>query len=39
MTAVIGTDRSLWREEIGFFPPGTPLASDVGLDAAGRRAT
>ena len=33
MTAVIGTDRSLWREEIGFFPPNTPLASDVGLGA------
>jgi peptide/nickel transport system substrate-binding protein len=33
MTAVIGTDRSLWREGIGFFPPGTPLASDVGLEA------
>jgi peptide/nickel transport system substrate-binding protein len=38
MTAVIGTDRSLWRDEIGFFPPGTPLASDVGstLRAAAR---
>jgi peptide/nickel transport system substrate-binding protein len=33
MTAVIGTDRSLWREGVGFFPPGTPFASDVGLDA------
>ena len=33
MTAVIGTDRSLWREHVGFFPPGTPLASDVGLEA------
>jgi len=33
MTAVIGTDRSLWREEVGFFPPGTPLASDAGLGA------
>lgn len=33
MTAVIGTDRSLWREEVGFFPPGTPLASDVGMEA------
>ncbi|WP_137177897.1 ABC transporter substrate-binding protein [Roseomonas sp. AR75] len=33
MTAVIGTDRSLWREEIGYFPPGTPFASDVGLNA------
>jgi peptide/nickel transport system substrate-binding protein len=33
MTAVIGTDRSLWRDEIGFFPPDTPLASNVGLEA------
>jgi len=33
MTAVIGTDNSLWREGVGFFPPGTPLASDAGLGA------
>jgi peptide/nickel transport system substrate-binding protein len=33
MTAVIGTDRSLWRDNVGFFPPGTPLASDVGMQA------
>lgn len=33
MTAVIGTDRSLWREQVGFFPPSTPLASDVGIEA------
>jgi peptide/nickel transport system substrate-binding protein len=33
MTAVIGNDRSLWRDGIGFFPPGTPLASDAGLEA------
>ncbi|HZF77373.1 MAG TPA: ABC transporter substrate-binding protein [Acetobacteraceae bacterium] len=33
MTAVIGTDRSLWREGVGFFPPGTPMASDAGLGA------
>jgi peptide/nickel transport system substrate-binding protein len=33
MTAVIGTDRSLWREGVGFFPPGTPMASDVGMEA------
>ncbi len=31
MTAVIGTDSSLWRDNIGFFPPGTPLANDAGL--------
>ncbi len=33
MTAVIGTDRSLWRDNVGFFPPGTPMASDAGLGA------
>ena len=31
MSAVIGTDSSLWREKVGFFPPGTPMASEVGL--------
>jgi peptide/nickel transport system substrate-binding protein len=31
MTAVIGTDKSMWRENVGFFPPGTPFASDAGL--------
>lgn len=33
MTAVAGTDRSLWREGVGFFPPGTPMASDAGMEA------
>ncbi|MBW8268799.1 ABC transporter substrate-binding protein [Caldovatus aquaticus] len=33
MTAVIGTDRSLWREGVGFFPPDTPLANDEGMEA------
>ena len=33
MTSVIGTDRSLWKDGNGFFPPGTPLASDVGMEA------
>ena len=32
MIAVTGTDRSLWRENVGFFPPGTPFASDAGID-------
>jgi peptide/nickel transport system substrate-binding protein len=31
MTAAIGTDSSLWRVPTGFFPPDTPMASDVGL--------
>ncbi|WP_408639670.1 ABC transporter substrate-binding protein [Roseomonas populi] len=33
MTAVIGTDRSLWKDGNGYFPPGTPLANDVGMEA------
>jgi peptide/nickel transport system substrate-binding protein len=33
MTAVIGADRSQWRDGIGFFPAGTPMASDAGLSA------
>ena len=31
MTAVIGADHSLWREDVGIFPPGTPFANDEGL--------
>ncbi|MDU7521334.1 MAG: ABC transporter substrate-binding protein [Roseomonas mucosa] len=33
MSAVIGDDRSLWRDNVGFFPPDTPMASDVGMEA------
>ena len=33
MTAVIGTDRSLWKDGMGFFPVGTPLASEAGMEA------
>ncbi len=33
MTAVIGDDRSLWKDNIGIFPPGTPLANDAGMEA------
>ncbi|MFT8242482.1 ABC transporter substrate-binding protein [Roseomonas sp. BN140053] len=32
MTAVIGEDRSLWRDNVGIFPPETPLATDVGME-------
>jgi peptide/nickel transport system substrate-binding protein len=31
MTAIVGTDPGLW-ETCGVFTPGTPLASDVGLE-------
>jgi peptide/nickel transport system substrate-binding protein len=31
MTAVIGADHSLWRDDVGVFPPDTPLASNEGL--------
>ncbi|MBP0492999.1 ABC transporter substrate-binding protein [Pararoseomonas indoligenes] len=33
MTAVIGTDRSLWKDGNGYFPPGTALANDAGMEA------
>ncbi|MCK8783615.1 ABC transporter substrate-binding protein [Roseomonas sp. NAR14] len=33
MTAVMGDDRSQWRDKVGYFPPETPMASDAGLDA------
>jgi peptide/nickel transport system substrate-binding protein len=29
MTAMMGTDASLWKTPCGFFPPGTPLASST----------
>ncbi|MBB4368324.1 peptide/nickel transport system substrate-binding protein [Bradyrhizobium sp. cir1] len=32
MTAVMGEDHSLWKDDVGFFLPNSPSASDVGLD-------
>jgi len=31
MTAVMGTDRTMWRDGAGIFTPGTPLANEEGL--------
>lgn len=33
MIAVNGADKSLWRDNVGYFCPGTPLASDAGMAA------
>jgi peptide/nickel transport system substrate-binding protein len=33
MIAMMGTDASLWEVPVGFFPPLSPLASDVGMQA------
>jgi peptide/nickel transport system substrate-binding protein len=33
MNAAIGTDPSLWHIPTGYFPPNSPMASNVGLDA------
>ncbi len=33
MAAVAGTERSAWRDDLGCFPVGSPLASDAGMDA------
>lgn len=33
MTAAAGTDREMWRDGIGLFSPGTPMASSAGMEA------
>ncbi|PWC29450.1 ABC transporter substrate-binding protein [Teichococcus aestuarii] len=33
MTAIMGDNRDLWREGIGCFPEGSPMASDAGMEA------
>jgi peptide/nickel transport system substrate-binding protein len=33
MTAVVGDDRSRWKDHVGYFLPDTPMASDAGLAA------
>jgi peptide/nickel transport system substrate-binding protein len=32
MTASMGDDRSLWKDRVGLFTPGTPMASEAGLE-------
>ena len=32
MTAVVGADPQMWHQPAGVFTPGTPLATDVGLE-------
>jgi peptide/nickel transport system substrate-binding protein len=32
---VVGDDSTAWRDNVGFFAPGTPMASDAGLAALG----
>ncbi len=32
MNAVVGTDPEMWRDKAGVFTPGTPLASEVGME-------
>ncbi|MBR0684053.1 ABC transporter substrate-binding protein [Roseomonas eburnea] len=40
MTAIMGNDRSLWRDGVGVFPTSSPLANDEGLSAlTGPRST
>lgn len=33
MTGMVGTDPASWRDKVGFFCPGTPLANQAGLEA------
>jgi len=32
LTAVTGDDRSLWRDRVGVFTPGTPMANEAGIE-------
>ena len=32
MTAAAGTDKSLWRDGVGFFAPGSAMANDAGME-------
>jgi peptide/nickel transport system substrate-binding protein len=32
MAAFAGEERDLWRDHVGVFTPGTPMASDVGME-------
>ena len=32
MIAVAGEDASLWRDGVGFFTPGSPMANDAGIE-------
>ncbi len=32
MTGVVGDDRSLWRDDLGFFMPGSPHATRAGME-------
>jgi peptide/nickel transport system substrate-binding protein len=36
MTGMVGTDAALWRDKVGYFCPGTPLANDAGIGALTR---
>ncbi|MBS7707635.1 ABC transporter substrate-binding protein [Chelatococcus asaccharovorans] len=33
MTAIVGDDKTLWHDGVGYFCPGTPYASDAGMAA------
>jgi peptide/nickel transport system substrate-binding protein len=32
MIAINGVDKTLWRDKVGYFVPGSPLASDAGME-------
>jgi len=32
VTAVVGTDKKMWNTGVGIFCPGTPMATDVGME-------
>jgi peptide/nickel transport system substrate-binding protein len=39
MSAIAGSDRNNWRDDVGLFGAGSPLASDVGIEVLAAHAT
>ena len=33
MTAVAGDDKAMWKDRVGYFPPGSPMQSEAGMTA------
>jgi peptide/nickel transport system substrate-binding protein len=39
MNAAATTDRTLWRDKVGIFTPGTPMATDAGMEHLAQKRT
>jgi peptide/nickel transport system substrate-binding protein len=37
MTAIVGNDKSMWRNGVGVYCPASPMANDAGIDVLAKR--